>query len=324
MTPEQKPSPRPGASRRRIPVAHLIALGLCVYIAAIWAIGWDRVRDALAGAKLGYVAAAAGLGLVTIWARVLKWRYALGPARQAVGLFFLSKAAGNLSPGRVGELSPLLFRKHRTAQVAAWVIFDRVVEAVVLIAFGLAGLTALGLLSATTVAILAAVLALALAIVSYFAGRNKRLFQRRASTTAAPSSFSGKLLALLTALAHETIVLGKRTPIILATTVFAKTIDIWIALLLFCAFGKSVDFSVMAAAKCAHAVTSVVTTLPDLTGVPYVSAAVFLNEFANVPYNIAAVAFGAEVLALNIVFWSSVGIGLTTLRSRGAKPRDDP
>ena len=299
---------------RTIPVRYLAAVGLCLYLCVIWYLGWQRIRTALAEAAPVFLVFMMALAFAGLWWRAVKWRYALGPGRQAVGLFFLSKAAGNFSPGRIGELSPLLLHRHRTAKVAAWVVFDRLIEASVTIAFGVIGLAMLDIVHRGWLAALAVLVAVVLAAAFYFVTR--RGFFLGLAEHSRAGSLSGRVAQFLAAMSEEMALLGKKTPLILVMTVLAKIVDLVAAILLFMAFGYRIDFALMAAAKCAHALISAIPFTPDVTGVPYAPEAALLIKLGAVPSEVVVVAIGVDVVALNIAFWAAFGLGMTTLKRR--------
>ena len=121
-------------------------MGLTGSEVLVWYIGWQKVSDELASANLGLLLFAACLTINATWLRALKWRYALGPGHNAVGLFFMSKATGNWSPGRLGEFAPMALRRHRTPKIGAWIMLDRVLEIAVTLGLGLMGLYLINIL----------------------------------------------------------------------------------------------------------------------------------------------------------------------------------
>ena len=124
MTNATQDSAPPPPSRLR----HLWVVGVLVLIVVTWRAGWRDILGAMQGADPRLLGAVVVVEGVSVWVRAAKWRVVLGAHRHSVRVFFLSKAAGNWSPGRVGELSPLLIKEHRTARMGAWIVVDRLLE----------------------------------------------------------------------------------------------------------------------------------------------------------------------------------------------------
>jgi hypothetical protein len=308
--------PEPAPKRNRAWQRYLLAVGLALFVGLVWYFGWQRIRDALLLARplplLGMVA----LLIAGFWIRVAKWRYALGPHAHAPAIFFVSKVGGNLTPGRVGELSPLLMRRFRTPRLAAWLVTDRVLEMGLTLALGLVGVAVLRLLPMGVVAALAGAGLL-------LSGGAWWLVYRRDLTRGLNARFPGASrlhrLARLPGLLHaETRALGARMPVIVAVTLLAKCIDIWAAQLLLLGFGHDTGFLLMAAARCAHGLVSAMPLTPDATGVPFVAAAMVLNQAAGIPYEVLTVALALEVAVINLLLWTNMALTAGSLRKYDA------
>lgn len=292
---------------------YLFFVGLVLFGGLVWHFGWSEIADRLAGASLGPLAWMTVLIVAGFWVRAWKWHYALGRGGHGVGLFFLAKMAGNWTPGRVGELSPLLLKQHRTANVAAWIMADRVLEVVTTVAMGLLGVAVLGLLPTPAIVLIAVGggVATVLSVYGFFRVALPVAWQQRWPA----DSRKGRLVKLVFALHHEAKLLGAKAPIIIVVTLVAKATDIFAVILLCQAFGFDVSFMLVCVARFAHALVSGVPVTPDATGVPFVAAAYFLHTHADIPYATLTAALGLEVLAINTVLYLSFLIGALDLRS---------
>lgn len=289
-------------------------IGLALFAVLVWHFGWREMLALLHGVQLLPIAGMILLLLAGFWVRAWKWQYALGKNNNAMGLFFLAKMAGNWSPGRVGELAPLLLRKHRTPRVAAWILTDRVLEVALTLALGLAGAVWLRLL-AWPLAVTLSAGALLAALLGFVLMRRPNGFS--AYQQRWPEDSRRQRLADLACKLHEEMVeLGARAPLILCVTLAAKVTDIYAVVLLCRAFGYNVSFLLVCAARCAHALVSGIPVTPDATGVPYVAAAYLLHEHAGIPYPALTAALGLEVALINLLLWLSFLAGLLDLRER--------
>lgn len=257
-----------------------------------------------------------GVTVAALWIRAFKWRLVLGRNAGAVGAFFLSKAAGEWSPGRLGELSPLLIRKHRYARMGAWIVVDRILEMAVTLGLGVAGIALLQVPNRGLILALAAItgagLVLALLLLTQramfiaLAGRFREGTRAR-RVTSAVADVSEAVLAL-----------RRYAGVAFAITLVAGCIDVWASILLFQSFGWSVSFSLIAAGKGVHAVTSAIPITPNATGVPYLATAVLIHEVGGVPSDVLAAAIALSVVVTNLVFWLSLGVGARGMLGGGA------
>ncbi len=290
----------------------LIGLAFAVYFAAVWIIGWRKVGDALVHADLGLVAAAAaltGAGAVT---RMWKWRRALGAGRHAIGVYFLSRSAGVWSPARVGEFLPLLWKRHRTTRLAGWILFDRVLEVLVTLAFGLVGLVFTGLLSAGAYAAIVSV-TIAASVFGFYVLTRRDLLDAMAAR--APEA--SRLRTVLTALAGTSGELRSflRAPAELTVlTVFAKALDLFAIVLIFRALGVGVGFALVAAAKCALAIVSYVPITPVATGVPHAVQGWMMLESAGVQPDTVVASIGIEAGIMVLVFSVTAAFAARAIR----------
>ena len=304
--------------RRRFAGLLLWAIGIGLYAACVSYIGWDRLRLAVAGVNLPVFLLMTAATVAGLWIRVFKWRNALGKGSGATRAFFLSKAAGEWSPGRVGELSPLALRRHRNARMAAWIVLDRILEMGVTLGLGIVGLLALKVPQRGFVLMIALLLCVALLGLLLLLTR-QRLFVRIASMFA-EGTFAHRILRMLVSLSAETTAFLRVTPQATLLTVVAGCLDVWAGVLLYQAFDWNVTFALMAAAKGVHAVTSAVPITPNATGVPYLATAVLIHEVGGVPSDVLAAAIALSVLVTNLVFWLSFGLGVADMRSAFNRP----
>lgn len=297
---------------------YLILVGGAFLVFLVAHFGWRDLLSAVARVRPWPFAGMIASVLAGFWIRGWKWRYVLGPGQNAVGLFFLAKTAGSISPGRVGELAPLLLRRHRHPRVAAWILADRVLEVVLTLAFGLAGVWALGLLPWRTAAAGCGVTLAGSVLAVYLVYRADWL--EPLVTRWPEGSWRRKAVGLLAQLHQETRELGVKAPVVLAITLAGKVLDVYVGVFLCLAFGYDVSFLLMCAARAAHAVVSAIPITPDATGVPFAAAAVLLHNAAGMPYDILTAALGLEVLVINAALWLSFLLSGPALLRREAPP----
>lgn len=236
------------------------------------------------------------------WIRALKWRYALGPGRQGVLLFFIAKTAGNWTPGRAGELAPLLLKRHRTARVAAWIGLDRIIEVAWTLGLGLLGAVYLGLVGRNDWIILCVLAVLGLiALLRFMPGTNVEISQPGADLV---TDWRSRVRSAAERFRTEIGLYFRKLPVCLGLTFLAKLTDIYAVVFLCAAFGYSAGFLLVCAARCAHGLVSAIPVTPDATGVPYVAAAWFLHEYAAIPYETLTAALALEVIAINAILWA--------------------
>jgi len=290
-------------------------IGIAVYVGCVSIIGWGRLRDAIAGVNVPWFLLMALVTAAGLWVRVIKWRLVLGKGSNAVGVFFLSKAAGEWSPGRLGELSPLLIRKHRHARMGAWIVVDRILEMTVTLGLGIAGLALLPVPNRRLMVASAALIGVGLVLALF-------LLTRRAMFLAFAARFregsiGHRAASVFAEMASAVVALRSSTPATLAVTILAGCTDVWAGMLLYQCFGWTVSFSLMAAAKGVHAITSAIPITPNATGIPYLTAAVLIHEVGGVPSEVLAAAIALSVVVTNAIFWLSIAVGAADLR-RGA------
>lgn len=250
--------------------------------------------------------------VAALWLRVFKWRLALGRGSKPVGLFWLSKAAGEFSPGRVGELSPLLLRAYRNARVGAWIVIDRLLETIVTLALGVLGMLLISTSSRTVILLVSAALIASLLLALHALTRHT-VFTSLARRFPC-SSRRHRVFEMLAAVSSEARGFRARWLSVTVLTGVAGCMDVWAGMLLYDAFSWSVSFPLMAAAKGVHAITSAIPVTPNATGVPYLTTAVLIHETGGVPANVLASAIALAVAITNTVFWISAAFAAMSLR----------
>ncbi|MBI2423142.1 MAG: flippase-like domain-containing protein [Candidatus Hydrogenedentes bacterium] len=273
--------------------------------------GWENLWQALKTAQPGLLLWMTALIVAGFWIRAWKWRFALGPGEPGIALFFVAKLAGNWTPGRAGEFSPLLFRQHRNAQVAVWILSDRLLEVYLTLAFGLAGLHALNLTAPALVWAGGLVWLLGAAVFLWVLYRVDWTWGAAAESP----GLTRRIAIAMEALQRELRLLRGRFLAVLGLTLLAKATDIWAVMLLCAAFGYDAAFLLVCAARCAHALVSAIPVTPDATGIPFVAAAYVLHVYAGIPYAVLTVALGMEVAIINGVLWCSFLAGARGLFS---------
>ncbi|MFO7989157.1 MAG: lysylphosphatidylglycerol synthase domain-containing protein, partial [Desulfotignum sp.] len=233
----------------------------------------------------------------------VKWRFVLGKNQNAFGLHFLSKLAGNYSPGRVGELSPLLFKAHRSSRLGAWIVVDRLLEMTVTLAFGATGFFLLRFSSASVIPAVAGAfivfIILPLALIT-----RRRWFEGLAAKTS-EGSRTRKALDGLAKLSDEMLRLRAITPVAGFLTIAAALLELAAYILLYRSFGaEGVTFAMVAAAKCAQGVVGALPFTPGPTGLPHLVAGVFLYEAGGFDSGVLAAALGSREVVVNLLFCS--------------------
>lgn len=313
MSPIRADAPAAVPRRRLFASRRLWVIGIALYIGAIWYLGWRHVCAALLDVRLPFLACLIALETANMWFRAAKWRLALGPGKQSVALYFVSKAAGNLSPGRVGELAPLLLRDHRSPRLAAWIVLDRLIEAGATIVLGVFGLAMLriphgGTILAVSLLFLVLFVALPLLLLaqhrflSFFASRFKQ------------GTPLHTVASFLAETSSESLLFRRRMPLMVCMTLLATASDVVVGIFLFLAQGYSVGFMALAAVQCAHGIVSAIPLTPNATGLPYLVALDIVHELAGVPWNVLLVSVALRTACANAVFWSSFGIGASGFR----------
>jgi len=287
-------------------------VGLTIYCGVVWVLGWRDVRDELLSAQFSLVFYSALIIVSATWLRAVKWRYALGKDSHAFSLYFLSKATGNWTPGRVGEFAPMALRNHRTPRVGAWILFDRIIEIIATLALGLYGLAMITLVSDEQFWLVAAAIVVATAAGIYVLTRRQWFLAWADKCT--DGSIFHKIFMLLAAVSVEFHRFGKSLPITGSITIFTKVVDLWAIVLMFKALGHSPSLALMAAAKCALAIVSFFPITPTSTFIPHGTQAWIMNQSAGIEKEVLAAGIGIEVLVVSVTFWLSFAIALPGIK----------
>ena len=279
---------------------YLLIVGILLYGGIAVYMGVDRVGAALLTIQpLPFAAMMASLAFA-MGVRALKWRLALGPRQDSTALFFIAKGVGDWSPGRVGEFSPLLVRRHRSARLGAWIAYDRLLEVVVTAAMGLFGLALIGWIpwGIAVAAFLAGLLAAS--GVLWWLGR---IEEKSSSTISRSPGVFARLFAIARTLRREAASLATAMPFILPLTILGKASDLLSVWLLFVAFGERIQVPLIMVTRCARAVLASVPITADQTGVPHATELGIINEVAGIPGPTIWAALLAEIVAYSAVFW---------------------
>jgi uncharacterized protein (TIRG00374 family) len=293
---------------------YLWVIGIAGYIGFLTYVGWEDLRGAITNIDYRYLVALVIIDIVVLWFRVGKWHIALPGETEITRLAFLSKAGGNLSPGRIGEFSPLLLQRFRSHKIGAWILLDRLLEAAATLILGLIGILAVvGIADGNVLLIASCALLLAILILSYTLMQEsiiKRIHQR----------FQGipplnKLFAALVSVSRELRDMRPKIPLFLSMTLAATALDIIIAYLLCKSLGFDIPLTLLALVQVVHAITSVIPLTPNATGVPYAAAATLLHQIGGMTLQALALNIALRMLLGNAVFWSSFLIGIRTTTS---------
>jgi hypothetical protein len=279
-----------------------LLVGLILLTALGWHFGFRDLGALLRDAKPAPLAIMTILIVAGFWIRAAKWRYVLGPGQQGILLFFLAKTAGNWTPGRAGELAPLLLKRHRSARVAAWIGLDRVVEVAWTLALGLAGVAWLGLV-APWVWIPLGLVSLTVGVFTYI-GLKGRSGEGPADPEARTEGWRARLVSVLGNIRVELILFARKMPLVMTLTFLAKLTDVYAVVYLCEAFGYAAGILLVCAARCAHGLVSAIPVTPDATGVPYVAAAWFLHQYAGIPFETLTAALALEAIVINAILWA--------------------
>lgn len=289
------------------------AIGIGIFGAAVYFIGWDGIVNAIVYVPPQYFVLLCLLEALTEWGRALKWRVALGREARAVSLFFLSKAGGNLSPARLGEFLPLVFPLYRSTRVGAWILTDRVIEALSTIFLGCCGLLFIPFQKVVSLELekfrlvfwgSATLLLVVCAAVFFLSLHFAKRFVHR--TPLRVGGVEERLLRVLS----EFRVFWKQIPLLSSLTLLFTAIDVFAGVFLYAAFGFAVSFWVVAVASALHGIVSISPVTPSATGIPYVAAGTILHMVGGVTYEAIAGAVVVHLVIVNLIFWGSTGLAL--------------
>ncbi len=301
------------------PLRYVWILGIALGIGIVWHVGVADLRAAIRGLELRHVAILTALILILEWSRAGKWRYMLGAGQNALGIYFLAKGAGHLSPGRLGELSPLMLKRHRTHRVGAWIVLDRISESATTLGLGAIGFLFIRHLQSPVLfwALVAALIPLLYAglLMSVRMMKGKGLAGRWGARFE-EGRFVHRLLQFLEKVADAVNEMRGRLGGACVMTVTAKCLDILYWCIVYKALGYDVPFALAAAQVCLFGLMSAIPFTPVLTGVPYVAGATLVGQVAGVSEEALTVAAGLHLALTNLVFWSSAAVGSYDMRHR--------
>ena len=281
----------------------LSLVGACFFGFLIYHFGVEALWEALKGAAPLPLLWCGLILILGLWVRAWKWRYVLDTAQQGMGLFFVAKLAGSLTPGRAGEFAPLLNKANRNTAVLTWILADRILEIWSTLAIGLWGAWYLGIAPGLWGVGLVAGGVVGTLVLMLLVWRQDWVV--RLEMKWQDIRILGWLVNVLSALHQEVRTLRAKTVPILLTTAFAKWTDLFAVVLLCKAFGFDITHALAGAARCAHALVSAVPITPDVTGAPYVAQAVLLHEYGAMSYEILTVALALEAVMVYGVLYGS-------------------
>jgi len=286
--------PRWWASRYLIIVGVLLWGGIAVYM------GVERIGAVLLTVQpLPFALMMASLAFA-MGVRALKWRLVLGPHQDAAALFFIAKGAGDWSPGRLGEFSPLLLKRHRSARIAAWILYDRILEVAVTVLFGLLGLALLGWLPWPVALGLAFAGAAAAASGLWWLSRGGGAATHGAGMA---DGILQRARVLARTVRREAASFASTMPLSVPLTLLGKASDLLSVWLLFRAFGERVEAPLIMVTRCARAFIAALPITADQTAVPHAAELGMLHETTGIPAPVIWAALLAEIVAYSAVFW---------------------
>jgi uncharacterized protein (TIRG00374 family) len=140
-----------GTDRRSRPRRRSLALFFGFALAALllglffWRTDWEELRAALLKARMGYLAAAFFVVLVSFWLRAVRWGYLLAPLGRTalwsrLRTFMEGYTVTNLLPGRVGEVvRPWLLSRDEPqvpfSSALATIVVERILDMLTVTAF---------------------------------------------------------------------------------------------------------------------------------------------------------------------------------------------
>ena len=291
-------------------------VGVLILVVLIKQVGFGTMWRTLRQVDLRFVIVLMLMEICSEWTRALKWRYVLGRNSQAIGLFFISKAAGNFSPGRVGELSPLALSRHRTPRVAAWIVVDRLLETTTTLVLGGIGLLAIGnvvpgLLSSVAVA------SCFLIVVPVLIITRRGLFEWLAGHTHEGGRLY-RMAMFFEEITGEVRALTGKLPVASILTVMPKLLDVGVWVGSYWAFGGAahISYALGAVCMCLIGLVSALPVTPILTGVPHAAAGTVVSGVAGVSAAAVVSATGLQIAVTNTIFWISLALGTYDLRHR--------
>lgn len=300
---DSQPTPSRPLLYRFITSKYLWLMGLALYVGFLFYVGWDDIGSALQHVEYPFLIGLVLVEIVALGVRIVKWHLALRPEAHITRLAFISKAGGNLTPGRLGEFSPLLFKDTRSSKVGAWILLDRLLEATATLLLGLIGFVAvLGIAQGNAILYASLFLLTGIVIVSY--GLMQERYLKRLLPLRERVPFFKRPLDLLLSISGELQLLRPKIPVLALLSLVATLLDILVAWCICRSLGFDVGAGVLALTQVTHAVVSVIPFTPNATGLPYMAAATILYQFGGVSEGALAVIVVLRTLLANMTFWS--------------------
>jgi SAM-dependent methyltransferase/uncharacterized membrane protein YbhN (UPF0104 family) len=291
----------------------LYLIGLSIYLIVLSQLDWVQLGQTFKNIYFPFILLLGVLEVSGWGIRILKWYVALGPHSNAMAAFFISKGGGNITPGRVGEFSPILLKSFRSGKMGAWIVLDRILEASATLILGLAGLIlVLGISSGDATPFWIGGL-LGLMGTGY-----ALLFYAPWTKWLPDTGLLNRIKNILIQAQREAKLLTTKLPWLTGLTFAATLMDLTIGYILYRSFGFTVSFAVLALAQCVHAIVSTIPLTPNATGIPYVAAAAILHQEAGIPIDVLTLAILVRFSIVTVLFWPGVMMAIHSLRRNDA------
>ena len=292
-------------------------IGVLICVGVIWILGPKKIWSTFSVISPGLLFLLLLIQFLADIGRASKWYYVLGKGSNAIGLYFLSKAGGYWTPGRVGELSPLMLRQHRTPRMGAWLVVDRLLETTVTLLLGAGGLIFLGA-DVSGVYIKFAVVMCILILMAAFIITRQGLF-RKLSGHLHEGSLLHRIAMFLDETTDEVLLLKWKLPVSSLLTIVFKILDVAVWVFVYSSLGAEnrITFSLAAVAMCLGGLIGSIPITPVLTAVPYLVQGALIVEIVGIDKEVVVVATAIHFAVTNTVFWSLVALGTYDLRKRG-------
>jgi uncharacterized protein (TIRG00374 family) len=241
------------------------------------------------------------------------------PDRKTLYLYFMSKTSGSLTPGRIGDFIPLLSPDFRNKGVAMALFLDKILEFLMLLIFGCAGLAVLKNLPT---GILQLWLSGGLAcIVFLFLLRRNRFWRFLSAKIPADDDSSphfrrlaGRAVAFIEKVSYETGMLGNHFYLLLGLTCLTYSLSAAASFVLFHACGLPVPLYMVFELIAVSGLVSLLSFTPSGIG-PADLSVLYILQF----YGMSAEAFGAYTVVTRTVNLSLLAVPYALLHWLGRK-----
>jgi len=291
--------------------------------------------------------------LAGLAARWVKWLIVLRSEHaimEMTTLFFVTKLAGSMLPGRLGDMAPLARGRYRTRKMAAFLIADRLFETYATLFLGALGFLAIGLADRRIRLAWLAVVLVVSAV--FFALLYRNLWSRlkgwcdACSASLAPpkqTCYEGarrprktrssvlknplclralvaaaKLLDLFVRLSEGLRALGGRFPILMILTFIATALDFISVKFLYCSLGYDMSLYLVAAVWCTIGLASVIAFTPGGLGLADAPGMYICVQY-GVPEAVVGAGFVLGRAVNTLVPWFAFLIYWITRRAYGRK-----